>query len=473
MKQLTGVEAAFLRLETAEAPMHVGGIHVCDAATATAPFDYAQFREFVSSRLHLWDRFRKSVVEVPLSLSYPYWVDDAHFHIDHHLQRLALPRPGGVRELCDLAAQIFTRPLDRRRALWDMTFVDGLDGFEGLDPGSFAIVSRFHQTIAAGVAGTQALVSMTDADVDPPDKPWRPGPVPTDSQLLAHAYGQALSRPVELAKLIGKGAMTAAQIVGDGLGRSVPRPPQLFKAPRAPWNAPVSADRQVVVADFELDRFLALRREPETCVNDVLLAVVAGALRMYLEMKDALPERPLIAMCPVMTHGEKDGTSETLPMVVNLGTDQDDALGRLGSISEQMRTSRVYERGLRYREMVQHIPFSLTTAAVGLYTRMHLADRHRPIFNLVCAHVPGPDWDRSIGGARVVGQAGLMPLFDGLGLMVCGNSVAGRMTISVVTCPRLVPDADRLADFLELSLQAMESAAARKKARPRKKRPKT
>lgn len=466
MEKLDPRTASYLQLETAHAPMHIGGLYLFDGRDASAPATYEALYEYARARLNYWPRLRQRIVEVPLNLDCPSWIDDPDFYLGHHIRLRALTAPRDARALLGQVQRLVARPLDRRRPLWDVTFVEGLEGVRGLGPGSFGIVTRVHLAMARDIIdrGIRFRLTTSRPSVTLPPAPARirqPEPLPTDAQLLARAWGRAVSRPVDLAHLIGRGAMTAAQMVMAGTKGGTELPPLVFEAPATPWNRPVRPPRTIDTAHLPLARVAGLReRFGGVEHNDVILAVVGGMLREALLQADALPATPLVALSPVLVEGE-DGRCSGQPLLTTLGTDLDDPAARLGQIHATAQRSRMYLEGMPVEKIAGHDPLSLAVQGVELGARLHLADRHRPIFNLVCVNLPVAAGDRYLLGSRLVDRAFVLPLMDGQGLSVSVIRCLDHLTMTAVWCPGDGPGLDGLQGRADRALAELEAAADR------------
>ena len=201
MAQLSGLDSAFLYLETPRTPMHIGSIAIYDPSTA--PNSFVRFKDilnFIDSRMHLAKSFRRKIANVPLSLDYPYWVDDADFDLEYHVRHIALPQPGDWRQLCIQASRLHSRPLDLSKPLWEFTVIEGLNNIPGVPKGSYAIVSKIHHAAIDGVSGVDIANAVHSIDpagaIATPERPWIPERTPTSVELLAraqHAARQAAS----------------------------------------------------------------------------------------------------------------------------------------------------------------------------------------------------------------------------------------------------------------------------------------
>src|SRR5262245_43062674 len=298
MEQLSGLDAAFLFLETPRTPMHIGGIAIYDPSTA--PNAFVRFKDilnFIESRLHLAKSFRRKLANVPLSLDFPYWVDDPDFDLEFHVRHIALPQPGDWRQLCIQAARLHSRPVDLSKPLWEFTVIEGLNNVPGVPKGSYAIVSKIHHAAIDGVSGVDIANATHSLDregtISPPDRPWIPERTPTSVELLGRAQVNAALTPVRFARTVAKSAPGIAKMVG-GIARGNFRT-SLGSVPRTRFNGQVTTHRVVDGRDFSLAEIKEIRtRLPGATVNDVVVSIVGGAMRKYLKDKRELPRDSLV-----------------------------------------------------------------------------------------------------------------------------------------------------------------------------------
>lgn len=468
MEQLSALDAAFVYLESARTPMHIGGVYLIDAQHAPADFGYASVRRHVESRLGIARTFRQRLVEVPLAMGHPYWVEDPEFDLELHMPHLGVPRPGGKSELMRLAADLFARPLSRQRPLWEMAFVDGLDNYPGLSEGSCALIARVHHAAVDGMSGAEIMGALLDPEPQPQRElsrdQWQPERVPSGVELIARSYGKVGAKSMELARIVGRTLSGAGSLVSRTLEESLERPPLPMTAPRTVLNSRVGPHRSFGGVEFPLARIKAIRElVPGTTVNDVLLAVCSGALRDWLEVRNELPEKSLVAMVPMSVRGQgQKGEMGNLvsAMLVELATQVDDPHERLARIHRSAVGAKGYSRALPANELMEFVPSETAALASRLYMRMRGSDRHRPFFNLVITNVPGPPIPIYLAGARVHGHIGTAPLFDGLGLFLVIFSFAGKISIGITSCRDVMADVSELERLLEASLAALEAAPA-------------
>lgn len=442
--------------------MQLGAVHLFDGGAATSAPDFEAFRDHLDQRLQFWPRLRQRIVEVPLNVACPYWLDDPDFYLDHHLSRVTLNTPRNQQSLMTLAADVFSRPLDRRRALWSITYVEGLSRLAGLGAGSFALITRVHQAMASDLGIDDMLLRITGSSpthTPPPYRAWRPEPVPSDAQMLAKTYGKAFSNPVELARLVARGAMVAAQVVREGTARRRDMPPHIYAAPPTRWNKAVTPARRMAVARVSLSSVCAIRKHAgEAQINDVVAALCGGALRNLFASGGVLPEQPLVGLCPVLSR--VDDKPAALPMLLPLATDVDDPAARLKGISTAAARSGLYRSAIALQEISGRAPMTLAVEGIRLYTGLHLADRFRPIFNLVCLYMPSTGEPRYLMGARLKSRYFALPLLDGQGLTVTASSCDDQMDLTVLACPDCVPGLDRWPAAIKQALRALTRAFA-------------
>jgi WS/DGAT/MGAT family acyltransferase len=462
MQPLSGLDSSFLYLEDAHQPMHVGSVLVFEGS-----MDFESFRETMASRVHLVPRLRQRLAMVPFGIGKPYWVEDPAFNLDTHLQHVALPSPGSWKELRGLAARIFSVPLDRSRPLWEMTLVEGLDQIAQVPPGSVALISKVHHAAIDGVSGTEMMGSLLDMTKEPRTfqlpPPRTVAPVPNELEVLSHTARKIMGKPSEIKRVAGEigDALRAAAKVRD---KGVESPPVPMTAPHTPINHTITGQRIWNTALLELDRVKAIRRITGCTLNDVVVAICAGALRRYLNEKDELPDNPLIAMIPVSTrgadeHGEMG--NKVSAMFLDIATDIADPIKRLKAIQQHAQGGKAFEKAGTTRAFVDlwdFVPFGLANRVLRLYSRFRVSELHNPVFNVVITNVPGPQFDMYMAGHKLLALMGMAPLVDGMGLLITVLSYNGVLSISPTSSPAVMPDLDVFARYLRESANELEAA---------------
>lgn len=464
MEMLSALDATFIYLESEHSPMSIGAVYVIDLKDAPDDFSYRAWYSLVKSRLKLSSVFRQRLVEVPLDLSFPYWVRDPGFDLDNHLPEKALPEPGGMKELMQLAADTWGQVLDRERPLWDITFVTGINNIAGISKGSFALITRVHHAAVDGKASTEMMTAILDMTpeirtIDTEDS-WEPEDLPSNLDVITRAWSKAGQKALELAGFVGKVAVGTAQLQGERWLKKLEPPPRLLSAPPTIFNQPINSARTFWGKNFDFERIRAIRKAvPGVTINDVVLAVCAGGLRRYLSEKDELPVKPLVAMAPISVRGAEEGTgNQVSAMLVSLATDIDDALNRLIHIRANTQRSKIHAGALPANKLTEFLPSETLAAAARVYTRTRLGGHHRPFFNVTITNVPGPPVPVYAAGARIHSAFGMAPILDGLGLILVVLSYHGRISIGINSCEEIVPDPDNMAECIEYSLDELEYA---------------
>ncbi len=465
MQRLTGLDATFLYLETPSIHMHVAMTAVFDPSTVPGGYSFEKVRDLVESRLHVLPPFRRRLVEVPFQLHHPLWIEDPDFDLDYHVRRAALPSPGGARELAEFAADVFSRPLDRSRPLWEMYVI------EGLEDGHIASITKTHHAAIDGVSGAELTVNLLDlqpepADVPPPEKPWEPDSVPSDAELVAYALSSLARQPFQAAKAARRTALAAVNIRRrNRLPDTVP-PPAPFSAPFTPFNTSVTPRRRFAFTEVPLDDVKMVKNALGGTVNDVVLAMCAGALRGYLLGKGVLPDRGLVAMVPISVRTDDQKSSmgnRVSSMLTGLATDIDDPVERFRLISAGTRQAKDQDKAIGAETLMDWTEFAapaLAARAARLYSRTKVADRmRRPMFNVTISNVPGPPFPLYCAGARMLTMYPMGPIGDGLALNITVMSYMDSMYFGLVAGREAVPDVWDLAHGINRSLDELTKAA--------------
>lgn len=462
MEEMTGLDAAFLYLETPNSPMHIGGLSVLEGSLS-----FEDFRALLLSRIHLVRSLRQRLVEVPLSLDRPYWIDDPNFNIDYHLHHTALPAPGGWKQLRRLTSRIFSQHLDRNRPLWEMVFVEGLDTIPQVPPGSVAIISKIHHAAIDGMAGADILGLLFDLTETPRDypqpEPKKPEPVPDEVELMMRSAVNFVKRPLKLPNILMETAKATLKTGALSRATRTEMPTLPFAAPHTPFNEPISADRIWNTALLSLDRIKRLKRIMDCTVNDVILAICAGAIRRYLAEKDALPSQPVVAMVPVSMRAKDDkgmAGNRVSSMFIQLATDIADPIKRLEKIQKNVKRAKAYQGAIDANTLIQYsefVPFGVAGQAARLYSRAQLARQHRPVFNCVITNVPGPQVPLYLAGKRLLAHMGSAPILDGMGLMIPVFSYNGLVSVSPTSAPNIMPDLDNFTRYIWESANDLEA----------------
>jgi diacylglycerol O-acyltransferase / wax synthase len=463
MQRLTGLDAAFLSLETPAAHMQVMGVLVVDPATSPRGFGYETVRELLASRLHLVPPFRRRLVQVPLGLQAPLWVEDPDFDLGYHLRRAALPAPGGEAELAEFVADAASRPLDRDRPLWEAWVV------EGLERGHYAFVAKIHHALIDGASGVEILASLFDLEPDPGPKvtdiapDWDPEHIPTDIELVSHAALSLAQSPVQLVRAASSLGRSVVRGIQRARERSLDVPLPLT-APRLTMNRSITPHRKVAFASVPLAEIKETKNALGVTVNDVVLGITTGALRSYLLRRDELPDRSLVAAIPtdIRAEGENELGNRVSAMFASLPVEIEDPLERIEAVRRSTtgwkQVHEVVETSTLEDWAGVAAP-AVFSRAIRLYGRLRLGERMRPAINMIVSNVPGPSFALYLAGARLVSLHPLGPIVDDCGLNLTVISYLDHVDFGFIACRELVPDVDELAVAVPDALREIQKAA--------------
>lgn len=459
IRRVEGVDAAFLAGETEEWHFHVAALQVLDPMGREG-FGFDAFRELCARRVHRIPQFRWKLHQPPLGWGWSYFAEDPAFSVDHHLHRIAVPAPGGRAELDRLVGDLIGRRIDRSRPLWEMWFI------EGLAAGRAAVLTKVHHSIIDGQSGVgvaAALADLTpDPEPDPEPPPFEPGPALSLLEVVARNGVRAAAVPWRVARL---GRELVEQAVAALPFARAESPPVLpFQAPRSRFNGQLSPHRSFASVSLPLATVKQVKDAAGVKVNDVVMAVCAGALRAHLDASDDLPAKPLIAQVPTSTRADAaDATIGTKvgSMFVSLATDLADPAARLAAIAASAAAAKRLRGALaghRSLGMSDAIPPTLFGAAARAWGFAHLDARTPPAYNVIISNVAGPPVPFYSAGARVEAMYPLGPLLYGGGLNITVFSYHERIDVGVQTCSELVPEPWVIAERFGPALDELADA---------------
>jgi len=434
------------------------GMLVLDPSSAPDGWSFGHFQDFIAERLPALAPLRRRLVEVPFDLARPFWSEGAEIELASHLHRAALPSPGGMRELATLATEIDERPLDRSRPLWDLTLVEGLEG------GRVALLAKLHHATMDGLAGMKLMAALFSATPEIPSPLTAPAgtgsQLPGNLALLAGAFPWLLRQPLRAARA---GLRTARSALRGSFARRAPPQAPALHPPRSIFNGPISPYRSVATSSLPLAELHELAHRADATINDVLLAVVGGALRRYLTPRGTLPRKPLVVGMPVAVRSEGDERANALSLVtVSLATDLTDPAARLGAIRDATRLHK-QRRGSTLGEdlsaWVDVPPPFFFSFLVRAYLDLKLDERMAPFMNLIVSSVPAPPQHLYLAGARLEGIHPLGPILAGLALNITAVGCGESLDLGLVACRRRVPDLWDLADALPAAFADLAEAS--------------
>ncbi len=458
MQRLTGLDAGFLYMETPTLHMHTLKISVVDPSSVPGGYTFDRFKEVLAERLYLLPPFRRRIVEVPGRLHHPVWIEDPNFDLAMHVRRVGCPSPGGMREFAELVSDIASRQLLRDRPLWEIWTVEGLEG------GRVAFVAKIHHTVADGVAAASLLANIADLGQSAPDAGWHPEPIPRKGELFRDAVKDLAGELRYLPRLLRTTLRNMAAVRRRRKTADI-APPLPFDTPTTRFNAGLTAHRTFTMSSVSLDDVKTVKTAFGTTLNDVVLAVVAGALRSYLAERDELPDKPLVAGVPVSTAADpaRLGGNKVSNMFTALRTDIADPVERLHAIAEVTKAAKEFHNVLGsemlrdWSEITPPRPFAWF---MRWYSRRNMASRHRPPIILVGSNVPGPPTPMSIAVANIVALYSMGPILEGIGLNVTVWSYVDSLNFGVVSCPEMATDLWDLTEALADELSALVKRAS-------------
>ncbi|WP_406234696.1 WS/DGAT/MGAT family O-acyltransferase [Nocardia sp. NBC_01009] len=452
MELISPIDAVFLLAESREHPMHVGSLQLFEAPEDAGP-DFAQLTyEKLSADREFHPTFRKRPATW-LGAPQVGWTQEGDVELEYHLRRAALPAPGRFDQLLDLASRLHSTLLDRHRPLWEIHLV------EGLGDGRFAIYSKMHHALIDGVAAQRVLARTLTNDPNSAETrvPWH---LPRSTRPpKAAAAGSGLGNAARNLLSAAGSAPAAVRVARAALVEQQLTLP--FDAPRSMFNVPIGGARRCAVRSWPLERVKQVKKATGSTINDVVLTMSAGALRSYLIERNALPDKPLIAMVPMSlrasdededTNGNKIGA-----ILCNLATDVEDPIERLRVVSESMRRSKEVYNSLSSVQAMALSAVLLSPLALTLLPGV--VSWTNPPFNIVISNVPGAREPQYWNGARLDATYPMSIPMDGQAVNITLTTNADNLDFGLVGCRRSVPQLDRLLDHLEDALTGLEQAA--------------
>ena len=480
VKPLSGLDSLFLHLETAATPMHVGALSLLEAASGERDDFVARVRSHIGDRLHLLPVLTRRLEPMPLGFANPVWVQADDVDLDAHVRRIRLPAPGTHAQLEAAVARLHGQRLDRARPLWMLHVI------EGLESGQRAVYTKVHHAAVDGAAGA----ALAQALFDPSPAPravaprTRRGEHPGRVELIAAALRTSAAQTARLVRRVPAAVRTLAQLAksrggagADGLD-ALRR--NLSFGPRTPLNVAIDGARSLATLSLPLEAVSRVAAANDAKLNDVVLAIVAGALRRHLEAHGGVPDKPLVAAVPVSLRepGNTEATTLATMTLASLATDVADPHERLAAIRAAAGAAKAVTHRLRTVIPTDFpslgVPW-LLSAAAALYGKTRLAERIPPIANVIVSNVPGPTAPLYLAGAKLLSLWPLSIVEHGVGLNVTVQSYAGSLDFGVVAARNALPDTRQFAEDMHAAFAELlpdvapraRKAARRAPSRPR------
>jgi diacylglycerol O-acyltransferase len=450
MQALSPTDSAFLWMETRNQPMHVAGLNIYTPPKGAGP-------DYVSELLAQWSEHLRALepfnLRPVLRLGLWHWETDHEFELDYHLRHLALPRPGRIRELLAMVSRLHGNLMDRNRPLWEAYVIEGLPG------GRFATYIKMHHALIDGVSGAKLMAkghSLNAKEQKPPiwaqDYARPPGVKrivgkPSLLQQIAHLARAGR----EMAPGVGMGLWDMVRANLTETATALP-----FQAPPSPFNVEISGSRRFASQSYSLSRFRRIGEATGATVNDVTLAICAGALRKYLEVQGTLPKKPLVAMVPVSLHDETTGSGNQVSLLLaNLATHLKDPLKRLQRIVASTKEAKGRLSKMPRLEKLAHGITSISPMGAGIVTG---TSKQHPLFNVVISNVPGARETLFLNGARLDEVYPVSIVTHYLALNITISGYGDNLGFGFIACRRSVPALQRMLDYTDASILELEAA---------------
>jgi diacylglycerol O-acyltransferase / wax synthase len=475
LDRLTAVDASFLHQEGPTSHMHVGGLTLLEGP----PPPMEEFLEQIRKRLHLVPRYRHKLAYTALDSGRPVWVDDPSFNLEFHVRHTALPAPGSWEQLRNLTARVFSQALDRSKPLWEMWLIEGLDpemdgpGKPRPPHGRFALISKTHHSLIDGIAGVDLATVLFDISKEPAPlrhsgRAWKPHPEPDTAELVAAGLRGAVRAGAEMVGA-AVGALThpeqtleRAREAAEGIGEIVWA--GLNPAPAAPLNVEIGPHRRFVGIAAQLDDFKLVKNALGGTVNDVVLAVVTGALRSFLIARGVRTEgMELRALVPVSvrTVGERhEGGNRIVVMRGPLPVYIADPLQRLRFVKHAMDGLKESKQALGAEVIAGAQNFAPPTI-LAQASRLNFSTR---LFNLIVTNVPGPQFPLYVLGRRMERAFPVAFLPENHALAVAIMSYNGEMNFGLLGDFDALPDIESIGEIIATELATLVALAREKQA---------
>ncbi|NRB39453.1 MAG: wax ester/triacylglycerol synthase family O-acyltransferase [Pseudomonadales bacterium] len=482
LQQLNIQDVGFVYQDSEKTPMHINGLALFDQATASHPrMQQEEIVAYIATRLHQAPILTKKLHHAPMELERPYWIEDQDFNLADHIFQITLDKPGNKQQLNQLISEIMSKPLDMDKPLWQIYFIEGLE-LEGMAPNSFAMLTKIHHCCIDGASGNNLFSTLFDREANPEHQPVNKEDnedddnevlaMPGRFEMLASAYGRnsisAWAQTVEVSKRLPGITNAAVQLFRGKIDSGAK-----LAVPLTRFNRTPDVERSFGFTTFSLSDIKAIKKTNDgTTVNDVMVCIIAGALRKFLESKGELPEISMGAMMPKNLregeeHEAKSG-NRVGGLFTSIHTDIEDAETRLKAISKSTQAAKAFsnelDTGTIFPNLMGGFLYPKAGKAFTKFAQKHnLMERLGPVvLNTVITNVPGPTFDLFHAGALQKNFIAIPPLTDGIALAHAIYSVQDSLALGVVSCPSMIDDCSFYMQCCEESfaeLMALVTAA--------------
>jgi WS/DGAT/MGAT family acyltransferase len=472
MAQLTALDAQFLHFETATNIANIAGLAILDG-----DLNRADLQALLERRLPYVPALRRKLAPVPFGLDHPYWMQEDDLDLDYHVREIGLPPPGDDRQLADQVSRLHARRLDRGRPLWEIYLIHGLYG------GRMGLYTKIHHAAVDGIGGADVLAALLDISPTPApppaEEPSRDAPPPGAAEMMARGLARLAGNPAHALRFAARAiphldeipvvswipgsqvvSSLARRLAGTGQAPELPALP----APRTPFSGPVSGHRRFAFVSLPLEEIKRVRKAFGVTVNDVVMAVCAGALRAWLAAHGGVPHQPLVAGVPfsLRAAGVEGPGNQVAIMTAPLAVHVEDPVARLHHVRHAMQ--RIKDRfSLSPARWLREFSESMPAALMGLAARsaFSLVGQTAPPINVAVSNVPGPQFPLYVCGARLLTHYPVSVITDvSGGVNITAFSYDGSLDIGIVTDRKMVPDAWELAADLRAALDELLHAEA-------------
>lgn len=453
MKRLRGWDAVLLYSETPSVHMHTLKLAVIELDDlGGAKFGVEELRKVIHGRLYKLDPFRYELVDIPFKFHHPMWRENAEVDLDYHVRSVRAEAPGGRRELDEAVGRIASTPLDRSRPLWEMYLI------EGLAHGRIAVLGKIHHALADGVASANLLARGMDLQEGPQvDRDsYATDPAPSRGELVRTAFTDHLRQIRKFPDVVRYTAagMRRVRRSGQKLSPELTRP---FTPPPSFMNHQIDATRKFATATLSLDEVKQTGKHLNATINDMVLAMSAGALRKLLLRYDGHADHPLLASVPVSFDFSRDRISGNYftGVLVSIPVERDDPLERVRAAHDAAVVGKQSNDLLGPELVSQWSSYLPPAPAEALFRWLGTKDGQNKVMNLPISNVPGPRERARVGGALVTEIYSVGPLTTGSGINITVWSYVDQLNISVLTDGRTLDDPHELTsamleDFVEI-----------------------
>lgn len=468
-RQLHGQDTLFLHLDSPNAHMGVTMVYFYDQSSAPGgKIRFKQILQHIDSRLGDSPIFGKRLERLPFDLDNPYWVDDEYFDVEFHVRHQALPKPGDWRQLSIQLARFHARPLDLTRPLWEMCVIEGLDNVEGLPEGSFAVATKVHHAVLDGHTGVELTWNLHDTSPEIPEpvtrKPRAIERAPNFFGKLTRMAYNNVTEPLRLIKPLTKALPQLSSTAISHYWKQFTDNDQ--RRPKTRFQNDISTHRVWDLATFDFKAFSQIKNtQAKASINDVVLTIIAGALRYYLNEKGELPKQSLRALAPINVRAENEyemAGNQVSMFFPDLPVEIADPMKRLEAVIISTSHSKELSNAIGAREMAdigKHTP-PLTLALASRLTALTGLDSKviNSVGETVVTNVPGPQQPLYMLGAKMVNFTGLGPIANGMGLLHAITSYDKKMNISFTACREIMPDPAFYKECIERSFTELAEA---------------